>query len=154
MYSEYPIIRLRDRTDLNERASNWFHKKWGIPKKAYLSSIQESQNHCVNIPQWYIVLDKNEIIAGIGVIENDFHKRKDLYPNICAVYVEEEYRNYGIAKRMLDFVCNDVFHMGYDHVYLITDHTNFYEKCGWNFLCMVEENDGHMIRMYHFKYEH
>ncbi|WP_430866067.1 hypothetical protein [Clostridium butyricum] len=39
-------------------------------------------------------------------------------------------------------------------VYLITEQTNFYEKCGWNFLCMVEENDGHMIRMYHFKCEH
>lgn len=35
------------------------------------------------IPNWFI--------AGAGVIENDFHNRPDLTPNICALYVEEDY---------------------------------------------------------------
>ncbi len=52
-------------------------------------------------PEWYIVLDKEIIIAGVGVIENDFHNRKDLTPNVCAVYVEPLYRNQGIAGKML-----------------------------------------------------
>ena len=26
-------------------------------------------------------------------------------------------------------------------VYLITDHTGFYERYGWEFLCMVQEDD-------------
>ncbi len=53
-------------------------------------------------------MNEKEIIAGIGVIENDFHNRKDLAPNVCAVYVEEAYRNRGIAGRMLQFVCDDL----------------------------------------------
>ena len=28
-------------------------------------------------------------ISGAGVIENDFHDRKDLTPNLCALFVEE-----------------------------------------------------------------
>ena len=28
----------------------------------------------------------------MGVIENDFHDRKDLTPNVCAVYTEEDCR--------------------------------------------------------------
>ncbi len=36
-----------------------------------------------------------QIIGGIGVIENDFHDRKDLAPNVCAVYTEEDRRGDG-----------------------------------------------------------
>ena len=74
-------------------------------------------------------------------------------PNICALYVEKSYRNMGIAKKMLDFVCRDLSMMGYPDVYLITEHTDFYGKCGWDFISMVEENNGHMTRMYHISLE-
>ena len=52
------------------------------------------------VPQWYVVVQGDKIIAGLGVIENDFHDRKDLSPNVCAVYVEEAYRCRGIAGEM------------------------------------------------------
>lgn len=39
------------------------------------------------------------IVGGLGVIENDFHNRKDLTPNVCAVYVDEDYLCQGIAGR-------------------------------------------------------
>ena len=44
----------------------------------------------------------------MGVIENDFHDRKDLAPNVCAVYVEQEYRRRGIAGKLLNDVCEDM----------------------------------------------
>ena len=28
-------------------------------------------------------------------------------------------------------------------------HTSFYERCGWEFDGMIEENDGSPIRLYH-----
>ncbi|MGM7390055.1 GNAT family N-acetyltransferase, partial [Acinetobacter baumannii] len=31
---------------------------------------------------------------------------------------------------------------------LITDHTEFYEKCGWRFLTLVKDEEGEMVRMY------
>lgn len=63
------------------------------------------------VPQWYVVPDGETIIAGLGVIENDFHDRKDLTPNVCAVYVEEACCQ-GIAGKMLQFVCADLQNMG------------------------------------------
>ncbi len=145
----YKIISLRDRTDLNEEASLMFHKKWGVPQEAYLESMCDCQKNISGIPQWYVVInDEEEIIAGAGVIENDFHKRKDLTPNLCALYVKREYRKLGIARNLLDFVCSDLSKMGYKKLYLITGHEHFYEKCGWSYLHMVQENDGNFIRMY------
>lgn len=145
----WKIVSLRDRKDITEKAAAWFHTKWNVPEDAYMESITASQRNQLEIPQWYVVInDKEEIIGGLGLISNDFHKRKDLEPNVCAVYVEKEYRNQGIARAMLEYACNDAYDRGYEKVYLITGHKEFYEKCGWTFLCMVEEDNGNFIRMY------
>ena len=89
------------------------------------------------------------MIGGLGVIENDFHSRRDLAPNICAVYTEEEYRGRGIAGRLLTMAVEDLKSKGITPVYLLTDHTGFYERYGWQFLCMVPEADSPcLLRMY------
>ena len=86
---------------------------------------------------------------GLGVIENDFHNRKDLAPNVCAVYTEKKYRCQGIAGQLLDIVVKDTKSKGISPIYLITDHTGFYERYGWEFLCMVQgDGEPDITRMY------
>lgn len=143
------IKRLCKNPEYLEQAATWFSKKWGIPAEAYKESIEECILQKTGIPQWYIILNsKGEIIAGAGVIQNDFHDRKDLSPNVCALFVEEEYRNQGLAKYILDVARKDIGNMGVERLYLITGHTTFYERCGWEFLTMVNEIDGSPARMY------
>ncbi|HAV5474265.1 TPA: GNAT family N-acetyltransferase [Acinetobacter baumannii] len=143
------ILRLSDYPQYKEMAAQWFSEKWQIPVEAYLESIQISIDQKHAIPQWYIVLNKDKhLIAGSGVIDNDFHERKDLTPNLCALFVEENYRNQNIAKHILDFVREDLSNQGIQTLYLITDHTEFYEKCGWRFLTLVKDEKGEMVRMY------
>jgi GNAT superfamily N-acetyltransferase len=87
---------------------------------------------------WYLCLDGKKIIGGLGVIENDFHDRKDLSPNICAVYTEKAYRGQGIAGRLLDMAVEDLREKGISPVYLLTDHMGFYERYGWEFFCLAQ----------------
>ena len=95
----YEMIRLVDRPDLKERAAQWFHEKWGIPLEAYRESMEECLTQKSAVPQWYLAMEDGQILGGLGVIENDFHDRKDLAPNVCAVYTEEAKRGQGIAGR-------------------------------------------------------
>ena len=96
-----------------------------------------------------MAVENGKIIGGIGVIENDFHDRKDLTPNVCAVYVEENCRCQGIAGKLLELVCEDMRSFGLTALYLVTDHTEFYERYGWKFLCMVQgDGEPDMTRMY------
>ena len=37
----------------------------------------------------------------------------------------------------LNMVVNDMKAKGLSPIYLVTDHIGFYEKYGWEFLCMV-----------------
>lgn len=143
------LLKIREHRELAARAAAWFHAKWGIPLEAYEESINECLKNAASVPQWYVAVEKDEIVGGMGVIENDFHDRKDLTPNVCAVYVEEAYRCKKIAGKLLHFVCEDMKNLGIETVYLVTDHTSFYERYGWEFLCMVQgDGEPDMTRMY------
>ena len=134
--------------DLKEYAADWFHTKWGVPKEAYLDCMDAYLRGKTEFG-WYLCLDEDRIVGGMGVIENDFHNRKDLSPNICTVYTEEEYRNQGIAGNLLNMTVNDLGQKGINPVYLVTNHVGFYERYGWKFLCMVQgDGEPEMSRMY------
>ncbi len=98
---------------------------------------------------WYLCLDGERIVGGMGVIENDFHDRADLSPNVCAVYTEEDCRGRGIAGCLLGLVVSDMKAKGISPLYLVTDHTGFYERFGWEFFCTVRcDGEDGLSRMY------
>ena len=141
-------IKLREMPELKESAAQWFHSKWGVPQEAYLECMDDYLNGKTEYG-WYLCLDDEQIVGGMGVIENDFHDRKDLSPNICAIYTEETYRKQGIAGKLLNMTVEDLRSKGITTVYLVTDHTGFYERYGWEFLCMVQgDGEPDMTRMY------
>lgn len=144
----YTYITLREKPELKAAAAEWFHSKWSVPAEAYLECMESYLNKETEYG-WYLCMDGETIVGGMGVIENDFHDRKDLTPNICAVYTEENHRGQGIAGNLLHMVVEDLRVKGISPVYLVTDHTGFYERYGWEFLCMVQgEDEPDMSRMY------
>lgn len=146
--SEFKYITLRENPDIKNAAAQWFNAKWSVPKEAYLECMDVYLN-CDTEYGWYLCLDGEKIVGGLGVIENDFHDRKDLTPNICAVYTEEAYRKQGVAGKLLNMAVEDLRSKGISPVYLVTDHTGFYERYGWEFLCMVQgDGEPDMTRMY------
>lgn len=117
---------MRQQPQLKDKAAEWFHSKWGVPRKAYLECMENYLNNETDYG-WYLCLVRVKIIGGLGVIENDFHERKDLTPNVCAVYTEKEYRCKGIAGHLLNMVVDDLKSKAITPIYLLTDHTGFYD---------------------------
>ena len=143
-----PYITLRERPELKNDAARWFHQKWGVPTEAYLACMDDYLTKETEYG-WYLCLDGDRIVGGMGVIENDFHDQKDLAPNVCTVYTEEDYRCKGIAGHLLNMVVEDMRGKDISPLYLITDHVGFYERYGWEFLCMVQgDGEPKMTRMY------
>lgn len=143
----FQIICLQDRPALIPAAARWFHEKWEIPEEAYAQSMGQSIAQAGPVPRWYLALDGETIAAGMGVIENDFHDRPDLAPNVCAVYTEPEYRCQGLAGQLLRRVCGDMLALGIPRLYLVTDLVGFYERYDWEYLCQAQ-CDGEPIRVY------
>ncbi len=142
---------LREKPQLKDSAAEWFHNRWGVPREAYLDCM-DAYLSGENEYGWYLCLDDDSIVGGLGVIENDFHDRKDLKPNVCAVWTDEEYRGRGIAGKLLDLVVEDMRSKGITPLYLVSDHVGFYERYGWEFLCMAQGDDEpEMTRVYMHK---
>ena len=80
-----------------------------------------------DIPEWHLALEGERIVGGLGVIENDFHERVDLTPNVCAVFTGPKFRNRGIAGNLLTSTVNDMSSKRVQVLYLVTDHDSFYE---------------------------
>ena len=145
---ELQYITLRENPELMNTAADWFHSKWRVPTEAYLECMEAYLNRETELG-WFLCLDGEQIVGGLGVIENDFHDRKDLTPNVCAVYTEESHRCKGIAGNLLNMAVEELRAKGISPAYLITDHTGFYERYGWEFLCMVQgDGEPDMTRMY------
>ena len=144
----YRYVTLRENPERMEEAATWFSGKWRVPKAAYLACMEEYLSGKTEYG-WYLCLAGDQVVGGLGVIENDFHNRKDLTPNICAVYTEEAHRCKGIAGKLLHTAVEDLRKKGVSPVYLLTDHTSFYERYGWEFLCMVQgDGEPEPSRMY------
>lgn len=144
----YQYITLREKPGIMQTAAEWFSSKWRVPTEAYLACMNDYLQSKIELG-WYLCLDGETIVGGLGVIENDFHNRPDITPNICAVYTEEAYRGQGIAGQLLHNAVEDLREKGISPVYLLTDHTGFYERYGWEFLCMAQgDGDSQPSRMY------
>lgn len=137
--NEFKYLDLKDEPQIKEELASWFSDKWGVPIDAYLECMNTYLED--KSPYgWYLCKDEDKIIGGLGVIDNDFHSRKDLKPNVCALYVLEEYRNQGIAGKLLNLVVTEMKNKGISPLYLLTDHIGFYEKYNWKFLCMAKND--------------
>lgn len=145
----YKIISLRNCPRYSERAIDWFASKWGIDRKEYEKSIDDCIHNDKSLPQWYLAMDEtDEIVGGCGLIQNDFVDRTDLFPYLCALFVEEKARGNAIGARLLENARIDAGRLGFDKVYLCTDHTSYYEKYGWKYIAIGRHPWGDTSRIY------
>ncbi len=85
----------------------------------------------------------------MGLIPQDFHDRPDLTPNLCALFVEEAWRGQGLARPCWTWPGGRPGARKHPRLYLVADHTAFYEKCGWTYLTQAQgHRDREPIRVY------
>ena len=147
------IINIREHPEYLDRAVDYFSSKWGIDRQIYHDSISDSITTNSSLPRWYLMLKGDKIIGSFGLIENDFMVRKDLKPWLCALYVEESERCKGLGGKLLAHGQSEAKKLGFDKLYLCTDHVGYYEKYSWQFFGMEESEFGGQTRVYEIECE-
>lgn len=144
------IISIKEQPKWKEQAIKFIQSKWASEQS--LMVYEDCITHCITsdkpLPQWYLLLDGESIIGCAGLITNDFISRMDLYPWICAVYIEESKRGNGYSKLLLTQAQQDARKGGFHKIYLCTDHIGFYEKYGFDYLGTGYHPWGESSRIY------
>ena len=147
------IINIRENPQWIDRAAGYFSSRWNLDKKLYLDSMNDSLTTTQPLPRWYLMLRKTEnaddiIIGGFGLIDNDFMVRTDLYPWMCALYIEPAERKKQLGSKLLIHSRSEAAALGFDKVYLNTDHIGYYEKYDWNYIGDFAHQSGTDARVY------
>lgn len=130
------VVSVRDHHDLANEVITYFQDKWGTPasNQVYENAIAHSLSTNKPLPHWYVLKDKHKIFGCAGLITNDFISRMDLYPWLCAVYIEPNYRGKHYFQLLLDKAKEDAEKGGFDHLYVSTDLEGYYEQYGFTFI--------------------
>lgn len=129
------IISIKETPAYKDIAIKYFQSKW---PSVYPIMYEDSISHCIDsptpLPQWYLLEKDDTIIGCAGLITNDFISRMDLYPWICAVYIDEAYRGHFYSELLIKKSKEDAANAGFKRLYLSTEHIGFYEKLGFKYI--------------------
>lgn len=147
------IISVRENPEYKDRAIDYISSKWSsVTKIIYEDCI----THCLSaptlLPQWYLLVNENEIIGCAGLVTNDFISRMDLYPWVCGVYIEEKYRGNAYGSLLLTKAKEDSKKAGFSNLYLSTDHIGYYEKYDFEYIGQGYHPWGDESRIYEYKH--
>lgn len=129
------IISIRKHPEYKDQAIAYFQKSWkGVDPIIYEQAISFSVGALDFLPQWYLLLKENTIIGCAGLITNDFISRGDLYPWLCALFIDENYRGKAYAILLMEKIKEDTRSFGFKNLYLCTSLENYYEKYDFKYI--------------------
>ena len=148
------IIALREHPAMCDAAIAYFQEKWAgdDSRMVYDDCIRHSLTTENPLPRWYLLKDGSEIIGCAGLITNDFISRMDLWPWICALYVEASHRGRALGRLLLERAEADARAAGFPAVYLCTDHIGYYEHYGYAHIGTGFHPWGETSRIYEKKF--
>ena len=146
------IISVRENPKYKDTAITYFQQCWkSVLPIIYEDCITHSIEARNALPQWYLLEKDGEIIGCAGLITNDFISRGDLYPWVCALFIDEKHRGHAYGSLLIEKARKDTKKAGFRHLYLCTSHIGYYEKYHFKYIGQGYHPWGEDSRIYEFE---
>lgn len=139
-------LEFKQITELDEQnldiMTNWMYNWWGKEEGYTFESIKCYLKHSFQkdrLPKTYGVFYDEILVGMFQFTYSDLEIRPDIYPWLANLYVDEKYRNKGLARVMLEKV-NEIARtsLNFNELYLFTKHIDLYEKFGWTYISELD----------------
>jgi len=88
---------------------------------------------------------EDDSVVGFCTLVKESCCESDDEPWLDFLFVDERYRSRGIARMLVDTVCDYAKSLGFEQIFLCTaSHSGYYEKLGFSFVCQSEINENTM----------
>lgn len=141
------ILTARENPQMRAAITDYIKSKWASPASAPV--YDDCISHAgAPLPEWYVLAEGERFVGCAGLIANDFISRQDLWPWLCALYVEPDMRGRGLGARLIERARADARVAGFARLYLCTDHVGYYEKYGFTYIGQGYHPWGEQSRIY------
>jgi N-acetylglutamate synthase-like GNAT family acetyltransferase len=119
--------------------TEWQYEQWGKDlgqtKEIVRTYIENSL--CENrIPQTIVAVENGNLLGYCNInMFDDLVQYPHIYPWLRYIYVDKAERGRGIARKLLEFIPTAMKNLNIPELYLLTNHSDFYEKFGWEYAC-------------------
>ena len=135
MKGDMNIISIRENPGYKDIGIAYFQRSWkDVWPIIYEDCITHSIGAKNSLPQWYLLQKEGEIIGCAGLVTNDFISRGDLYPWFSALFIGEKFRGHAYGLLLIEKAKIDAKKLGFDDLYLSTEHVGYYEKYGFEYI--------------------
>lgn len=149
------FISLKNNYDLCEKVKTFCREKWERVSEQFARTADLSLT-AEKLPQTWVLLDEHgagygkPCIAGFYQLEESDHltSRIELTPFITTLFIDPEYRSRSFGGTALGHARSILGTMGYDTVYLTTDHIGYYEKHGFREIGLDMTDYGSPTKIY------
>ncbi len=142
------IVQLERSQKLSEDLINYVEAKWPEVVNVVVPVIKESQRVTSGLPFVFVLLKNKKIIGFYQIIKQEIVLRKDISPWISPIFVDEQERGNSYGKLMLNHARKVIGDLGYQTVYLATDHIGYYEKYGFREIGLSNFEWGRPTKIY------
>jgi len=101
--------------------------------------------------QWervVVAFDGQEIAGFCTAAQKDCIPDVPYTPYIGYVFVDEKYRGHRLSQRLISYAFGYLKTVGFEKVYLVSDHENLYEKYGFRVIDRKMSPWGEMEKIY------
>jgi GNAT superfamily N-acetyltransferase len=112
------------------------------------NSIDETAAATGPLPHGWLLLKDGSAVGWIGLIVNDPIETAEYTPVIGPLVIAEPERNNGYGALLLYHARNEAAKLGYENVYLTSQHIGYYERFGFREIAMTSYTGGKPTKIY------
>ncbi|WP_337098977.1 GNAT family N-acetyltransferase [Paenibacillus sp. YIM B09110] len=127
---------------------NYISEAWPGVKDIAINQMEQSLTTSNGLPLTLLMFRNERIIGFYQLNEQEYLVRKDLSPWIGPLFIDKSERGQALGALLLQHGRKTAGQLGYDKVYLTTDHIGYYEKYGFREIGISQFEWGRPSKIY------